>query len=71
MDIIENILKLSQAGSVVLLMVSLYGAYAGWWVPGRTYRESILREEAWKEMYKREKEARDLDRDKDRQVRTS
>jgi len=40
---IDSLLKLSQAGSTVLLMVALLGAYRGWWVPGWLYRQ--LRED--------------------------
>ena len=64
MDIIEAAVKLSQVGSTVLLLLALLGAYRGWWVPGRTYQESALREDAWKEMYEREKTARDADRER-------
>lgn len=61
------IFKLSQAGSAVLLLFALWGAIKGWWVPGRTYEESVKREASWKEMYEREKLARESDRDKERE----
>lgn len=69
MEIIDGILKLSQVGATALLLLALYGAWAGWWVPGRTYKESEKREAAWKEMYEREKAAREEDRLKERQVK--
>jgi hypothetical protein len=64
---IDTLLKLSQVGSTALLLGALYGAYRGWWVPGRAYDESVKREASWKEMYEREKQARELDRDKERE----
>lgn len=69
MDLVETLLKVSQAGSVALLLFALFGAYKGWWVPGRTYDEAVRREASWKEMYEREKAAREEDRDKERRVR--
>lgn len=70
MEIIDTVIKLSQVGSTALLLVALVGAYRGWWVPGRAYEEAVRREAAWKEMYEREKAAREADRDKDRERAT-
>jgi hypothetical protein len=70
LEIIDTAIKLSQVGSTALLLLALVGAYRGWWVPGRTYDESVKREAAWREMYEREKAARELDRDKERERAT-
>ena len=70
MEVIDYILKLSQVGATALLLIALFGAYRGWWVPGRTYDESVRREASWKEMYERERTAREVDRDKERMART-
>ena len=70
MDIIETLLKLSQVGSTALLLLALYGAYKGWWVPGRAYDESVKRELSWKEMYERERLAREADRQRERKAET-
>jgi hypothetical protein len=67
MDWIDALLKLSQIGSTALLAVAIYGVIRGYWVPGRTYEESVKRETAWREMYEREKQAREVDRDKERE----
>ena len=64
MDLIDSILKLSRVGALGLCLFALFGAYKGWWVPGRTYDEAVRREGAWKEMYEREKTAREEDRGK-------
>lgn len=70
MEIVDTLLKISQVGATGLLLLALYGAYRGWWVPGRTYDEALRREVSWKEMYEREKAAREEDRIKERHVRT-
>lgn len=41
-DWIDTILKLSQVGSTGLLLMALYGAVRGWWVPRWVYE--LLRE---------------------------
>ena len=61
MDILDSILKLSQVGALGLCLFALFGAYRGWWVPGRTYDEAIKREASWKEMYERERGAREIE----------
>jgi hypothetical protein len=71
LEIIDSILKLSQVGALGLCLFALFGAYKGWWVPGRTYDEAVKREESWKAMYEREKAARELDHEKDRQQRVA
>ncbi len=45
MDVIDTLLKVSQAGSTVLLLVAVYGAAKGWWVPRWLYDEALKREE--------------------------
>lgn len=70
MELIDSILKLSQVGALGLCLFALFGAYRGWWVPGRTYEEALKREASWKEMYEREKQAREVDRDKERERAT-
>jgi hypothetical protein len=67
MDWIDTLLKLSQVGSTALLAVAIFGVIRGVWVPGRTYDEALKREASWREMYEREKAARELDRDKERE----
>lgn len=55
MDWLDAVLKVSQAGSTVLLGIAVYGAARGWWVPRWIYDESAKREAAWMTLYEREK----------------
>jgi hypothetical protein len=52
---LDTVAKLSQIGSTGLLLTALFGAYKGWWVPGRTYEDAVKRELSWRELYDREK----------------
>lgn len=67
MDLIDTIFKLSQAGSAVLLLFALIGAIRGLWVPGWAYRDAEKRADAWRELYEREKTAREADRERERE----
>lgn len=55
MEWLDTLLKLSQAGSTVLLAVAVYGAARGWWVPRWIYDETVKREAAVWTLYEREK----------------
>ena len=55
MEWLDPLLKVSQAGSTVLLAVAVYGAARGWWVPRWIYDECAARERVWQTLYEREK----------------
>lgn len=52
---LDTLFKVSQAGSTVLLVIAVYGAARGHWVPRWVHDESTKREEAWRILYEREK----------------
>lgn len=55
MDALDALLKISQAGSTVLLLIAVYGAVRGWWVPRWLWDEQVKREAAVWTLYEREK----------------
>ena len=55
MELLDALFKVSQAGSTVLLVIAVYGAARGLWVPRWVHDEATRREEAWRILYEREK----------------
>lgn len=55
MEYLDTLVKISQAGSTVLLLVVVYGAIKGFWVPRWLYDEGIKREAALWVLYERER----------------
>lgn len=55
MDYLDTLAKVSQAGSTLLLLIVVYGAIKGVWVPRWLYDESIKREAALWVLYERER----------------
>lgn len=55
MEWLDALLKISQAGSTLLLVIAVYGAARGWWVPRWIFDEAAKREDAWRVLYEREK----------------
>jgi hypothetical protein len=58
-EILDTLLKVSQAGSTVLLIIAVYGAAKGYWVPRWVLDESAKREAALWVLYEREKATTD------------